>query len=131
MNNIEENLQSREASLDRETLTQELRGLIDDLQDAVNTEILFQRNRLAYSIRQTKQISLFLAGTAIFSSVALIAFIIGLLFALIPIVGEWGAVAIITLACVILAGICFLVAAIKTRRLKKLYRSNDVDESAT
>ena len=125
MDDIEGNMANVPDSDTPQSLTEELRGLINDLQDTVQAEVQFHRTRISFTVRQTKQISILLVGIAIFSSVAMISLIIGLLYALIPAVGIWGAVTIITTGCIVLAGICLLIVVIKSRRLKKLYRNTD------
>ncbi len=112
----------------RQSLSAELRGLIDDLQTTVESELEFHRTRISYTISQSKHISVLMVGVGVFGSVAVMALVLGLLLALIPLVGNWAAIGIVTMACLFLAGGCFVFAAWKTRRLQNLYRGEKKDK---
>ncbi len=114
-----------EGSGSRQSLTGELRGLIDDFQAVVESEIDFHKARISYTVSQSKHISLLLVGVGVFGSVATMALVLGLLLALIPIVGEWWALAIVTLSCLAIAVICFMLATRKTRRIQSLFTNKD------
>ncbi|WP_164114489.1 phage holin family protein [Sphingorhabdus sp. Alg239-R122] len=119
-----------ESTGSHQSLSAELRGLIDDLQTTVESELEFHRTRISYTINQSKHISALMVGVGIFGSVAVMALVLGLLLALIPLVGNWIAIAIVTLTCILLALLCFGFAAWKARRLQNLYRGEDEDKQS-
>ncbi len=119
-----------EGSGSRRSLSAELRGLIDDLQTRVETELEFHRARISYTVSQSKHISVLMVGVGVFGSVAVMALVLGLLLALIPLFGHWVAIGIVTLTCLVLAILCFLFATWKTRRLQNLYRGDETENES-
>ncbi len=112
----------------RQTLSGELRGLVDDFQKVIETEIDFHMARLSFTVSETKHISVLMVGVGVFGSVAVMALVLGLLIALIPIYGPWIAIAIVTLACLAIAALCFFLATWKMRRIQSLFRGGKEED---
>ena len=95
------------------SLTDDLMALLDDGKTYAEAELAYQRTRLRFSANRIKGIVGFgLAAFGVFH-LALIALAVGLVLALIPLVGPWAATAIVTVA-LIGAGL-LLLSLVKSR----------------
>ncbi len=82
------------------SLTDDLIALFDDGKTYAEAEMAYQRRRLGFAAHRVKGAAVF--GLAAFGvlHLALIALTVGLVLALIPLLGPWGATAIVTVALV-------------------------------
>ena len=95
------------------SLTDDVLALLEDGKTYAEAELRFQKSRAGYIGNRFKgAIALGLGAFGVFH-LALIAATVGLVLALVPIIGPWGATAVVTLALVI-AGV-LLLRALKGR----------------
>lgn len=95
------------------SLTDDLTALIEDGKTYAEAELAFQKSRAAFTADRAKgAVGYALLGLG-FLHLALIAATVGLLFALIPTVGPWGATAIVTIT--LLVGAAVLLRLVKAR----------------
>ena len=107
----------------------QLRGLYDDGRELIDAEIGFQKARIAAAGRQVRTMALLAVVGLILISCALIALVIGTMIALIPVLGAWGAMGATVVGALLLAALCFWLAAARIGRLGALFAS-DPDEPA-
>lgn len=104
------------------SLVDDLSALIEDGQTYVTAEIAYQKTRLSYATTQGKAgIGLLVAALALLH-LALIALVVGLVFALSPLLTPFGATAAVTLGLLLLAG---LVAAGGAKRMRAVASAFD------
>ena len=89
------------------SLTDDVLALLEDGKTYAEAELRFQKSRAGYIGNRTKGALAFGLGAFGVLHLALIAATVGLVIALVPVVGAWGATAIVTLALVI-AGVILL-----------------------
>lgn len=105
-----------------DSLLSDARALLEDGQTLLAAEIAFQKARVGFVLGRAKGI-LVLAGLALaLLFFALMAMVVGLLLALTPLIGPWGALAVVFVGLLVLTGLSVLgvirrVGAI-TRALK-------------
>ncbi|MDZ4307318.1 phage holin family protein [Allopontixanthobacter sp.] len=104
------------------SLSEDIVALIDDGKTYVEAEIAFQKTRLAFAADRGK--SGLLLGISAFAvlHLALIALVVGLIFALSPIITAWGATAIIAGILLIAGLILGLKAKARFERLVDAYK---------
>lgn len=95
------------------SLTDDILALIEDGKTYAEAELRFQKSRAGYVGNRAKGAVAFALGAFGVLHLALIAATVGLVIALAPVIGAWGATAIVTLALVI-AGVIML-RALKSR----------------
>lgn len=110
---------------DLSSLTHGVRDLADDVQTLVEAELAYQSARAAYVWNSGQAVVLWLlvAGAAAFF--ALVALVVGLLFALVPILGVWGALGSVALGLALIAWMALRVALKKFARLRSRAISAD------
>ena len=86
-----------------DSLVDDLSALIEDAQTYVAAELAYQKTRLSFASAQGKVGVGMLLGAVAFVHLALIALVVGLVFALGPILTPLGATAVVTLALLLLA----------------------------
>ncbi len=91
-------------------LAQQVRGLIADGQALIETELAFQKQRVAFGLGQAKTIAIFLVVALVLAFFAVMALIVGLLLALTPVLGPWGALGAVVLGICAVVGLCVIVA---------------------
>ena len=89
------------------SLTEDVLALIEDGKTYAEAELRFQKSRAAFIANRTKGAIAFGLGAFGVLHLALIAATVGLVIALVPIIGAWGATALVTVALVI-AGVILL-----------------------
>lgn len=92
------------------TLIGDLRALLHDGQTLVEAEVAFRQAQAAYAWKRGKGVVLLLVLALLFAFFTLVALVVGLLLALVPLLGHWGAMAVVTLALALAAGACFFLA---------------------
>ena len=92
-----------------------LRALIEDVQTLVEAEAGYWRAALAFALGRVKNIALLLVLALFFLFFTLMAIVVGLLLALAPLIGPWGALGLVTLVLALL-GVMSLRLAIRRGR---------------
>ncbi|WP_068076734.1 phage holin family protein [Novosphingobium lentum] len=95
-----------------------LRALIDDGQTLAEAEIAFQKVRARYVLGRAKGIAALAVLGLFLAFFTLVALVVGLLLALTPLVGPWGALAIVGAALLAGTALCALVIARRVARIK-------------
>ena len=107
------------------SLAGDLRELADDAQTLVEAELAYQSARAAYAWNRGQGVAIWLiiAATAAFFTV--VAMVVGLLLALAPYVGVWGALGIVAAGLALLAGFALLRASAKFKRMRTALLASD------
>lgn len=99
------------------SLAQDLRQLADEAKALAQAEIAFQKSRAAFVSNETKTIGLLAIAALVVIFFALMAFVVGTVIALGPLVGPWGAMALVTIALLILALACGMGARSRLKNM--------------
>ncbi len=99
------------------SLTEDILALLDDGRTMVDAEIQFQKTRAAFALDRGRSGALYGVAALGLIHLALVALVVGLVIALTPLIGPWGATAIVV-AVLGIAGV-FLALAAK-RRFRRL-----------
>lgn len=108
----------------------QLRGLYSDGRELIDAEIGFQKARMAAAGRQVRAMALLAVVGLVLLSCALIALVVGTMIALIPVLGAWGAMAATVVGSLVLAGLCFWLAAGRVGKVSALFASDPEPETA-
>ncbi|WP_421846297.1 phage holin family protein [Novosphingobium sp.] len=104
----EEKVQTEDAAVGDDSLIGGARTLLEDGQTLLSAEIAFQKARAGFVFGRAKGV-LALAGLALaLLFFALMALVMGLLLALAPLIGPWGALAVVFLGLLALTGLSVL-----------------------
>lgn len=104
------------------SLTDDLVALLDDGKTYVEAEAQYQKTRAAFALDKGKAGALYGVVAFALLHLALVALVVGSVIALIPVLGAWGATALVV-GLLALAGIGFALAARgRFRRLAEAYR---------
>ncbi|MFA6219902.1 MAG: phage holin family protein [Erythrobacter sp.] len=95
------------------SLADDLSALIADGRTYAESELAFQKSRAAYTADRAKRATVHALFAFGFIHLALVAITVGVLFALIPAVGAWGATGIVTAS--LLTGAALLLRLAKRR----------------
>ncbi len=108
-----------------ETLAEELRALLAAVRPMITTEISYQSARAGLAGKAIARIAGW--GALILAVVffVLMALVFGLIFALAPLVGRWGALAVVLLALLLLGAMAGLAARAAWRRLMAVIRDGN------
>lgn len=98
------------------SLTEEIAALVEDGKNYAEAELAFQKTRAGFVANRGKSAALYGLFALGFIHLALIALVVGVLLGLIPVLGAWGATAVVV-------GVLLLVAVI----LLLLVRSNGIE----
>lgn len=109
------------------SLTDDVLALLEDGKTYAEAELRFQKSRAGYIANRAKGAVAFALGAFGVLHLALIAATVGLVIALAPMVGAWGATAIVTLA-FILAGL--LLLRLLKQRLDDIRDAFDEEDKA-
>lgn len=102
--------------------------LIEDGRTLIEAELDYQSKRLNYGLARSKGIvGLLLLGLALLFF-ALMALIVGLLLALAPLLTPWGALGAVFGGIMLVAGLSFLGAFVKFRRVKTVILGTGKDQ---
>lgn len=107
------------------SLVEDLSALIEDGQTYVAAELAYQKTRLSFVTAQGKAGALLLLGALAMVHLALIALVVGLVFALSPVLGPFGATAAVTLGLLLIAA---LLAAAGGKRMRAVSSAFDKDK---
>lgn len=112
------NLTPRADEGEKITLTEDLRLLADEAKALAQAEFAFQKARAAYAGTAAKAIAGLLVVALVLVFFAVMAFVVGTVIALGPVLGLWGAMAAVTLALLAIAGFCAGIAMARIRLTK-------------
>ena len=107
------------------SLADDLRELADNAQTLVEAELAYQSARAAYAWNRGRAIALWLIVAIMAAFFALVALVVGLLFALVPYVGVWGSLGIVAIGLIAIAGFAVLRASAKFRRMRNALLASD------
>ena len=107
------------------SLVDDLSSLIEDGQTYVAAELAYQKTRLSFVTAQGKAGAVLLLGALAMVHLALIALVVGLVFALSPVLGPFGATAAVTLGLLLIAA---LLAAAGGKRMRAVSSAFDKDK---
>lgn len=105
------------------SLAQDLRKLADEAKTFALAEVAFQKSRAAYVGAEARTISVLLVLAAVVAFFALMAFVVGTVIALGPVLGPWGAMAVVTVVLLLIAGVCAWNARTKMKRMMSVVRN--------
>ena len=100
------------------SLAGDLRELADDVQTLVEAELAYQSARAAYAWNRGRGIAIWLIVAAMAGFFAAVALVVGLLLALVPYVGIWGALGVVVAGLALLAVFALLRALGKFKRMR-------------
>ena len=84
------------------------RMLFEDGQTLLAAEIAFQKARVGFVLNRAKGILVLAVLALALLFFALMALVVGLLLALAPLIGPWGALAVVFTGLLVLTGLCLL-----------------------
>lgn len=109
------------------TLLEDLRLLASETRSMARTEIAFQKSRAAYATSEVRNVAVLTGIAAVFIFFAIMASVVGLVIALVPLIGAWGATALVTFALLLVAGLCAIAAKRRISRLMGAIGSGKAD----
>lgn len=112
---------------DQPGMIDQLKGLYADGRELIDAEVSFQRTRLSAVGKQVRIMALLAVVGLILLGCVLIALTVGTMIALIPILGPWGATGATAGATLVVAVLCFWLAAGRVGRVTALFASSDGD----
>jgi len=107
------------------SLADDLRQLAEDGKAYAEAELAYQKSRAVVAGQGAKVIAIFGALAAALVFFALMALTLGLVLALTPLIGPWGAMGASFAGLLILAGICAMIASSRLKRMKRLLGEQD------
>ena len=99
-----------------------LRALIEDGRTLIEAETGYWRTALAFVLARVKSIALLLVLGLFFLFFTLMALVVGLLLALAPLIGPWGAMALVVAGLGLLTGWCVWQGIARTKRMIRLLK---------
>jgi hypothetical protein len=118
---VDEIVQTDSAAADEaaesRSLIDDVEVLIEDGKTYLQAELNYQKTRARFAGDRAKRVAMLgLVGLS-FAWMALVGLTVGLILALTPPLGAWGAMAVVVVAWLLIAGTAFLVAAGRWREL--------------
>lgn len=113
-----------EAAEDR-SLIDDVEVLIDDGKTYLEAELNFQKTRVLFVADRAKGLAIFGLLGLIFAWMALIGLTVGLMFALTPSLGGWGAMGVVVAAWLVIAAVALRAAAGRWRDLLASFEAGD------
>lgn len=111
-------------------MVDQLRNLYSDGRELIDAEIGFQKVRMAAAGRQVRTMAVLAIVGLVLVSCALIALVVGTMIALIPSLGAWGAMAATVAGTLVLAALCFWLAAGRVGKVTALFASDGAPDAA-
>ena len=108
-----------------ETLVDELCALATEAEAMARAEVAYQSARLSLGGKLVGRIAGWGALALALVFFALMALVVGLLLAIVPMLGVWGAMAVVVLGLLLATAASLLVARAGWRRLRRLFSSLD------
>ncbi len=107
------------------SLADDLRELADNAQTLLEAELAYQSARAAYAWNRGSGIAIWLIVAATAGFFTVVALVVGLLLALIPLVGVWGSLGIVAASLALLAVFALLRASGKFKRMRTVLLASD------
>jgi Flp pilus assembly protein TadB len=106
------------------SLIDDVKALVDDGKTYLEAELEFQKSRAAFAVDRGKSGAVYGVAAAAVLHLALVALVVGAIFALTPLISAWGATAVVV-GVLLVAGVLLALAA-KRRftRLSKVMRES-------
>lgn len=104
-------------------LADDLRHLALEARALAEAELAFQKTRAAYAGAEARGIALLGLGAAVLVFFSLMALVVGAVIALGPLLTPWGATAAVSVALLLVAGLCAVLA--KARLAHMLHAISD------
>jgi uncharacterized membrane protein YqjE len=111
-------------------MVDQLRDLYCDGRELIDAEIDFQKARIGAAGRQVRTMAVLAIVGLVLVSCALIALVVGTMIALIPSLGAWGAMAATVAGTLVLAALCFWLAAGRVGKVTALFASEAAPDAA-
>ena len=105
---------------ERPTLEDDVRQLVGDGRAFVEAELAWQKARAVFAGKQIGVIALLGLLALALAFFALMALVLGLILALTPSLGAWGAMAAVTGGLLLTAALAGLLAALRAKRMVRL-----------
>jgi Flp pilus assembly protein TadB len=112
------------AEMAEPSLVDDVKALIDDGKTYLEAELQFQKSRAAFAVDRGKSGAIYGIAAAAVLHLALIALVVGLVFALAPVLTAWGATAVVVGILVIVAVVLGLAAKRRFTRLSTALRED-------
>ena len=107
------------------SLMDDVEVLIEDGKTYLEAELNFQKTRARSPANRAKGVALYGLLGLMFAWMALIGLTIGLIFALTPSLGAWGATGVVVAIWLVIAGVAFRAAAGRWRALVASFEPTD------
>lgn len=110
---------------EQDSLIGGVRALLEDGQTLLGAEIAFQKARAGFVLGRAKSVLILGVLALVLLFFTLMALVMGLLLALAPLIGPWGALAAVVLGLLALAGLCVLGAVSRVRSTLRALKGGD------
>lgn len=106
------------------SISDDIAALVEDTKTYAEAELNFQRSRVSFAADRGKSVALYLLFALGFVHLALIALVIGAIFALTPLIGAIGATVAVVAALLIGTAILLLRARAKARDVAEAFQDD-------
>ncbi len=100
------------------TLAQDIKALAGQVRTFAEAELAYQKARASYLGSAARTIAILGVVAAVLAFFAVMAAVMGTVIALGPLLGPWGAMAVVTLVLLVIAATCGFAALSKAKRTK-------------
>ncbi|KMS59492.1 hypothetical protein V474_09845 [Novosphingobium barchaimii LL02] len=107
------------------SLAQDLRQLAEEAKTLAQAEFAFQKSRASFVGTETRNIALLLIVATVVVFFAVMAFVVGTVIALGPLIGPWAAMALVTVTLTAVSLFCAWNARSRVRRLMMIIGGKD------
>ena len=111
------------AAAENRSLIDDVEVLIEDGRTYLEAELNYQKTRGLFVADRAGQVAAFGVAGLVFALMALVALTVGLVIALTPPLGVWGATGVVVIVWLLVAVIAFTVAAGRWRQLMQSFGS--------
>jgi len=109
----------------KSSLADDILSLVEDGRTYAEAELNFQKSRILFVAGRSKSVALYLAFALGFIHLALVALVVGTLFALAPAVGALGAIGIVVGALLLGAAILGMLARARARDVAEAFMEDE------
>lgn len=121
----EDKVHTEETAAGDDSLLGGARALFEDGQTLLAAEIEFQKARAGFVLGRAKGILVLAALALVLLFFALMALVMGLLLALAPLIGPWGALAVVVLGLLALTGLSVLGVVRRIGAISRALKGKD------
>ena len=121
----EDKVHTEETAAGDDSLLGGARALFEDGQTLLAAEIEFQKARAGFVLGRVKGILVLAALALVLLFFALMALVMGLLLALAPLIGPWGALAVVVLGLLALTGLSVLGVVRRIGAISRALKGKD------